>query len=165
MLFRSTNDRTWAILPDGSFCYWDFNDQIGKHTLFTKIKQDKISIQFYHFQDAEEIRVINEALREYKKTMPNPKEYKNADTAVFKPEFPLINSTDQAMRYALLHHNGFMVHASAISYDGQGILFSAPWCTLFPALVVTSLILGAGMLGEGIRENLRLSNLDSSKGL
>lgn len=49
--------------------------------------------------------------------------------------------------------------------DGQGILFSAPWCTLFPALVVTSLILGAGMLGEGIRENLRLSNLDSTKGL
>ena len=121
-----TNDRTWATLPDGAFCYWDFNEQIGKHTLFTKIKKDKICIQFYHFQDAEEIRLINEALREYKKTMPNPKEYKNADKAAFKPEFPLINSTDQAMRYALLHHNGFMVHASAISYDGQGILFSAP---------------------------------------
>lgn len=125
-LLTVTNDRTWATLPDGSFCYWDFNEQIGKHTLCSKIKKDKIDIQFYHFQDEDEIRIINEALREYKKTMPNPKEYKNAENAVFKPEFPLINSTDQAMRYALLHHNGFMVHASAISYENQGILFSAP---------------------------------------
>lgn len=38
--------------------------------------------------------------------------------------------------------------------EGQGILFSAPWCTAFPALVVTVLILGVGMLGEGIRENM-----------
>ena len=125
-LLTVTNDRTWANLPDGSFCYWDFNEQIGKHTICSKIGKDKIDIQFYHFKDEAEIRLINEALREYKKTMPNPKEYKNAETAAFKPEFPLINSTDQAMRYALLHHNGFMVHASAIAYDGCGILFSAP---------------------------------------
>ncbi len=125
-LLTVTNDRTWANLPDGSFCYWDFNEQIGKHTLCVKIRKDKIDISFYHFRDEEEIRLINEALREYKKTMPNPKEYKNAENAFFKPEFPLINATDQAMRYALLHHNGFMVHASAIAYDGQGILFSAP---------------------------------------
>ena len=121
-----TNDRTWATLPDGTFCYWDVNEQIGKHTLCTKIKKDKIDIQFYRLDDAEEIRLINEALQEYKKTMPNPKEYKNADKAAFNPAFPLINSTDQGMRYALLHHNGFMLHASAISYEGQGILFSAP---------------------------------------
>lgn len=44
--------------------------------------------------------------------------------------------------------------------EGQGILFSAPWCTGFPALVVILLILGVGMLGEGIRENLRLYNAD-----
>ena len=125
-LLAVTNDRTWATLPDGTFCYWDFNEQIGKHTLLTKIKKDKIDICFYRLEDEQEIRLINEALREYKKTMPNPKEYKNAETAAFKPEFPLINSTDQAMRYALLHHNGFMLHASAISYEGQGILFSAP---------------------------------------
>ena len=41
--------------------------------------------------------------------------------------------------------------------EGQGILFSAPWCTAFPALVVILMILGVGMLGEGIRENLRRS--------
>ena len=46
--------------------------------------------------------------------------------------------------------------------EGQGILFSAPWCTLFPALAVILLILGVGMLGEGIRENLRLSNTDTN---
>lgn len=42
--------------------------------------------------------------------------------------------------------------------EGQGILFSAPWCTAFPALVVILMILGVGMLGEGIRENLRLGS-------
>ena len=42
--------------------------------------------------------------------------------------------------------------------EGQGILFSAPWCTAFPALVVVVMILGVGMLGEGLRENLRVSN-------
>lgn len=125
-LITVTNDRTWASLPDGSFCYWDFNEQIGKHTLCTKIKKDHIDIQFYHLQDENEICLINQALKEYKKTMPNPKEYKNAENAVYKPEFPLINSTDQAMRYALLHYDAFMVHASAISYQGNGILFSAP---------------------------------------
>lgn len=44
--------------------------------------------------------------------------------------------------------------------EGQGILFSAPWCTAFPALVVILMILGVGMLGEGIRENLRRSNAE-----
>lgn len=121
-----TNDRTWAKLADGAFCYWDFNEQIGKHTLLTVIRKDKINIRFYHLQDEKEIRVINEALKEYKKSMPNPKEYKNAESAVYKPEFPLINSTDQAMRYALLHHNAFMLHASGICYQGNAVLFSAP---------------------------------------
>ena len=125
-LITVTNDRTWAKLPDGAFCYWDLNEQIGKYTLCTKIKPERIEIQFYHFRDEQEIMLINEALKEYKKTMPNPKEYKNAETAVFKPEFPLINATDQAMRYAMLHYNAFMVHASAIVYQNQGILFSAP---------------------------------------
>ncbi len=121
-----SNDRTWATLPDGAFCYWDFNEQIQKHTLVCRIKKDRIEIQFYEFRDADEIALINQALREYKKTMPNPKEYKNAHTAEFKPDYPLINATDQAMRYALLHYNAFMVHASAVVYRGQGIFFSAP---------------------------------------
>lgn len=39
--------------------------------------------------------------------------------------------------------------------EGQAILLSAPWCTGFPALVVILLVLGVGMLGEGIRERIR----------
>ena len=39
--------------------------------------------------------------------------------------------------------------------EGQSGLFSAPWCTLFPALVVILLVLGVGMVGEGIRERIR----------
>lgn len=39
--------------------------------------------------------------------------------------------------------------------EGQGTLFNGPWCTLFPAVIVILLILGVGMLGEGIREKIR----------
>lgn len=38
--------------------------------------------------------------------------------------------------------------------EGQGSLLTAPWCTLFPALVVILLVLGLGMLGEGILERV-----------
>ena len=38
--------------------------------------------------------------------------------------------------------------------EAQGYLFTAPWCTIFPALVVILLILGVGMIGEGIRERM-----------
>lgn len=38
--------------------------------------------------------------------------------------------------------------------EAQGYLFSAPWYTVFPALVVILLILGVGMVGEGIRERI-----------
>lgn len=38
--------------------------------------------------------------------------------------------------------------------EGQGHLFTAPWCTVFPALVVVMMILGVGMIGEGIRERI-----------
>ncbi len=36
--------------------------------------------------------------------------------------------------------------------EAQGQLFSAPWCTVFPALVVVLLILGVSLVGEGLRE-------------
>ncbi len=38
--------------------------------------------------------------------------------------------------------------------EAQGILFTAPWCTVFPALVVVLLVLGVGMMGEGLRERI-----------
>lgn len=38
--------------------------------------------------------------------------------------------------------------------EAQGFLLKAPWCTVFPAIVVTLLILGVGMIGEGIRERV-----------
>lgn len=38
--------------------------------------------------------------------------------------------------------------------EAQGFLFTAPWYTVFPALTVVLLILGVGMLGEGIRERM-----------
>ena len=38
--------------------------------------------------------------------------------------------------------------------EAQGYLFTAPWCTVFPALVVILIILGVGMIGEGIRERM-----------
>lgn len=38
--------------------------------------------------------------------------------------------------------------------DAQGVLFTLPWCTVFPALVAVLLILGVGLLGEGLRERM-----------
>lgn len=38
--------------------------------------------------------------------------------------------------------------------EAQSYLFTTPWCTVFPALVVILLILGMGMIGEGIRERM-----------
>jgi len=38
--------------------------------------------------------------------------------------------------------------------EAQGYLLTASWCTIFPALVVILLILGVGMIGEGIRERM-----------
>ena len=38
--------------------------------------------------------------------------------------------------------------------EAQSYLLTAPWCTVFPALVVVLLILGVGMTGEGIRERM-----------
>ncbi len=36
--------------------------------------------------------------------------------------------------------------------ESQGYLFATPWYTLFPGLTVVLLILGVGMIGEGLRE-------------
>lgn len=38
--------------------------------------------------------------------------------------------------------------------EGQSCLFTAPWCTLFPASVIILLVMGVGLIGEGIRERI-----------
>ncbi len=38
--------------------------------------------------------------------------------------------------------------------EAQSHLFTAPWYTIFPALVMVLLILGVGLVGEGIRERI-----------
>lgn len=38
--------------------------------------------------------------------------------------------------------------------EAQSQLFNAPWCTVFPALVVVLLILGVSLIGEGLRERI-----------
>lgn len=38
--------------------------------------------------------------------------------------------------------------------DAQAVLFTLPWCTVFPALVAVLLILGMGLLGEGLRDRM-----------
>ena len=42
--------------------------------------------------------------------------------------------------------------------DAQGYLFTLPWCTAFPAAVAILLILGVGLLGEGIRERMGVAS-------
>ena len=38
--------------------------------------------------------------------------------------------------------------------EARSYLFKAPWCAVFPALTVILLILGVGMIGEGLRERI-----------
>lgn len=42
--------------------------------------------------------------------------------------------------------------------DAQGFFFTLPWCTAFPAAVVILLILGMGLLGEGLRERMGVAS-------
>ena len=42
--------------------------------------------------------------------------------------------------------------------DAQGVLFTLPWCTAFPAAVVILLILGVGLVGEGIRDRMGVAS-------
>ena len=42
--------------------------------------------------------------------------------------------------------------------DAQGALFTLPWCTAFPGLVVILLILGVSLVGEGIRERMGVAS-------
>ena len=42
--------------------------------------------------------------------------------------------------------------------DSQGSLFTLPWCTAFPAAVVILLILGVGLVGEGVRERMGVAS-------
>ena len=42
--------------------------------------------------------------------------------------------------------------------DAQGCFFTLPWCTAFPAAVVILLILGVGLVGEGIRERMGVAS-------
>ena len=42
--------------------------------------------------------------------------------------------------------------------DAQGALFTLPWCTVFPGLAAVLLILGVGLVGEGIRERMGASS-------
>ena len=42
--------------------------------------------------------------------------------------------------------------------DAQGSFFTLPWCTAFPAAVVILLILGVGLVGEGIRERMGVAS-------
>jgi len=42
--------------------------------------------------------------------------------------------------------------------DAQGYFFTLPWCTAFPAAVVILLILGVGLVGEGVRERMGVAS-------
>ena len=42
--------------------------------------------------------------------------------------------------------------------DAQGYLFTLPWCAAFPAAVVILLILGVGLVGEGIRDRMGVAS-------
>lgn len=122
---KKISDREIFYDKYGRYCFADFNEQIEKYISKISVIDNVASIEMYSFNDEKEIELITKALREYKKTMPNPKEKKEAETAQFEPDMPLINSTDQAVRLPLLLNNVISIHSSAITYKNEGIIFSA----------------------------------------
>lgn len=178
-VIKKSNDRTWFYFGE-YFCYADFNEQIGKYVLITYITSSNVKIVVYNLQEKKEIELINEALRAYKKTMPNIKERETAETASFNKDCLLLNSTDQALRYAMLYHKVFSIHSSAIAVNKAGIIFSAPsgtgksthtalWEKYYDAVVVNddSPFIGADVNGitlhgapwagsTGINQNLKV---------
>lgn len=124
-VIKVTNDRTWFYHND-CFCFCDYNEQIKKNVLFVSISEHTAEIIVYDLKDEKEIELINIALREYKKNMPNIKEREIADTVSFNRDCLLLNSTDQTLRYIMLYHKVFTIHSSAIAVNGSGIIFSAP---------------------------------------
>jgi peptide/nickel transport system permease protein len=42
----------------------------------------------------------------------------------------------------------------AIIADGRDVIVEAPWVTLFPGLVISALVLGLNLLGDGLRDAL-----------
>ena len=124
-VIKKTNDRTW-FYHNNRFCFADFNEQIEKYVLFVSIAPNNVDIRVYGFTDEKEVELVTAALREYKKTMPNIKEREIADTINFNRDCLLLNSTDQALRFVMLYHKVFFIHASAIAVNNSGIVFSAP---------------------------------------
>ena len=124
-VIRKVSDRIWFYYND-RFCFADFNEQIEKYMLFVSMTENRVDITVYDLKDEKEIELVTKALREYKKTMPNKKERDIADTLNFNRDYLLLNSTDQAIKYAMLYHNVLSIHSSAIFVNGEGIIFSAP---------------------------------------
>ena len=124
-VIRKVSDRTWFYYND-RFCFADFNEQIEKYMLFVSMTENRVDITVYDLKDEKEIELVTKALREYKKTMPNKKDRDIADSLNFNRDYLLLNSTDQAIKYAMLYHNVLSIHSSAIFVNGEGIIFSAP---------------------------------------
>lgn len=122
---KKISDREIFYDKYNRYCFADFNEQIGKYISKISASDNVADIEMYTFNDEKEIELITTALREYKKTMPNPKERLEAENARFDPTMPLINSTDRAVRLPLLLNNVISVHSSAIVYKNEGIIFSA----------------------------------------
>lgn len=122
---KTISDREIYYDNDGKYCFADFNEQIKKYISKISFKGNVADIEMYSFYDKNEIETVTEALRKYKKTMPNPKEKKEAGNVSFNPDMPLINSTDRAVRLPLLLKNVLSIHSSAIVYKEHGIIFSA----------------------------------------
>jgi hypothetical protein len=126
-IIATKDDRTWLYDENGDYCYFDYNSYFKKCVFVTTISKNeelKANIKFYNYNTKEELEFLNNALRESKKNEPNPKNRIHED--IKELDYPLLNSLDQCMRYIFLYNNSLVIHSSAISYNGDGIIFSAP---------------------------------------
>ena len=94
------NHRTWLQTDDGGYASFDYNPTLNIY--LARVVADKhwrqIAVQLY---DVKKLLNIDDT-------------------------YGIYNMLGEVFRFAILSNNGIIIHSSAIDYDGNGVIFSAP---------------------------------------
>ncbi len=99
-LVSEVNKRYWYTLPNGGYAFYDRVEEISDQIL-------NLIVADSTFQHIEAWLCPSSVLD-------------------LSPDRRAYNLIQEMLRYALLFHEGMVIHASSIAYQNQGLLFSAP---------------------------------------
>lgn len=94
------NKRRWYRLENG-YAFADIIEEFSENQIFNLMIADEGFRRIEVWLCPSELLMLNKDSRPY-------------------------HMLQEILRYALLFHNGTVIHASSLAYDGKGLLFSAP---------------------------------------